>query len=118
MDIELREDARTMLEQKLAPQEFLRVTITEGGCAGLTYGAEVDRELKDTDRVIFTSGKIRIVADTTVEKYLNGLTIDYSDDLINGGLRFTNSKAKSTCGCGSSFNLSGFPIVEDGKCGR
>lgn len=107
-----------MLAKKLAQEEFLRVTITEGGCAGLTYGAEVDWEMRDTERVIFTSGPVRIVADESVEQYLDGLTIDYSDDLIGGGLQFKNSKAKSTCGCGASFNLSGFPVIENGKCGR
>ncbi len=116
MEITIRDKAREVLEKKLGPDEFLRITITEGGCAGLTYGAEIDRNLKEGERVILESGKVRIVAEDTNGQYLNGLTIDFSDDLISGGLRFTNTNARSTCGCGASFNLSGFPVVE-GKCG-
>lgn len=116
MNITIKEKAQEMLEAKLKPEEFLRVSITEGGCAGLTYGAEIDRVMKDGEKVILESGNIRVVAGNENVQYLNGLTIDYSDDLIAGGLRFTNSNARSTCGCGASFNLAGFPVIE-GKCG-
>lgn len=118
MEITIKEKAREMLENKLGDDEFLRVTITEGGCAGLTYGAEIDRNIKPGEKVVLESGKIRIVSDDNSTQYLNGLTVDYSDDLISGGLRFTNTNAKSTCGCGASFNLSGFPVIESGKCGN
>lgn len=104
-----------MLEKKLSPEEFLRVTVTEGGCAGLTYTAEIDKNMKEGESVVQQSGTVRIVSDNESAPYLNGLSIDYSDDLLSGGLRFANTNAKSTCGCGASFNLSGFP-VETGKC--
>jgi Fe-S cluster assembly iron-binding protein IscA len=29
--------------------------------------------------------------------------VDYSDDLIRSGFRFTNPHAKGSCGCGASF---------------
>ena len=118
MEITITEKAKDMLENKLGKDEFLRITITEGGCAGLTYGAEIDRTIKGDETVVLESGNIRIVAGNDTEKYLNGLTIDFSEDLLAGGLRFTNSNAKSTCGCGASFNLSGFPVIETGKCGN
>jgi len=116
MEITVKERAREMLGKKLDPGEFLRVTVTEGGCAGLTYGAEIDNAMREGESVILESGTIRIVADMAIARYLEGLTVDYSDDLIGGGLRFTNTQAKSTCGCGASFNLSGFPVIDSGKC--
>ena len=118
MKIIIQEKAREMLENKLEPGQFLRVGVTEGGCAGLTYSADIDREMKEGESVILQSGDIRIVSGPESSQYLDGLNIDYSDDLIYGGLQFTNSKAETTCGCGSSFNLSGFPVIEDGKCGK
>ena len=118
MEITIKEKAQEMLKRKLGPDEFLRVAITEGGCAGLTYSAKIDRGMKDGDRVVLSEGNIRVVADESSSKYLDGLLIDYSDDLINGGLQFTNSNTKSTCGCGQSFSLSGFPVIPDGKCGN
>ncbi len=118
MKIIIQEKAREMLKNKLEPGQFLRVVVTEGGCAGLTYSADIDREMKEGESVILQSGDIRVVSDPESSQYLDGLIIDYSDDLIGGGLQFTNEKTGSTCGCGASFNLSGFPVVENGKCGK
>lgn len=116
MNITIQEKAVTMLNNKLAAGQFLRIFVKEGGCAGLTYGASIDSEMKDGDSVIHTAGQIRIVTDAASAKFLDGLVIDYSDELINGGLQFTNSNTKTTCGCGQSFNLSGFPKIDSGKC--
>ena len=118
MNITILGKARQMLENKLEPGQFLRVGVTEGGCAGLTYSADIDRDMKEGESVILESGDIRIVSDPESSRYLDGLIIDYSDDLIYGGLQFTNTSAETTCGCGQSFNLAGFPVVEDGKCGK
>lgn len=116
MNITINEKAAAMLNNKLAAGHFLRVFVKEGGCAGLTYGAAITSEMKDGDSVIHTAGPIRIVTDAASAKFLDGLVIDYSDELINGGLQFTNSNTKTTCGCGQSFNLSGFPKIDGGKC--
>jgi len=118
MNIIIKEKAAEMLKNKLEEDQFLRVGVTEGGCAGLTYSAEIDREMIEGESVVVTEGNIRIVSDENSSKYLDGLQIDYSDDLINGGLQFTNSNTKTTCGCGQSFSLSGFPVIPDGKCGN
>ncbi len=118
MKIIIQEKAREMLGNKLEPGQFLRVVVTEGGCAGLTYSANIDREMRESESVILQSGDIRIVSDPESGQNLDGLTIDYSDDLIGGGLQFTNKNAGTTCGCGASFNLAGFPVIENGKCGK
>jgi iron-sulfur cluster assembly protein len=118
MNIIIQEKARQMLKNKLQPDQFLRVAVTEGGCAGLTYNADIDHQMKESESVVLESGDIRIVSDPESSRYLDGLTIDFSDELIGGGLQFTNTSAETTCGCGASFNLAGFPVIEDGKCGK
>jgi len=116
MDITIKEKAETMLNSKLTPGQFLRVFVKEGGCAGLTYGAAIASEMPPGESVVHTAGTIRVVTDVASVQFINGLVIDYSDELINGGLQFTNSNTKTTCGCGQSFNLQGFPKIEGGKC--
>jgi iron-sulfur cluster assembly protein len=119
MNIAITEKAKNILIKKeVGDENFLRIKVVEGGCAGLTYDAEIATDLQDGEAVIFQDGGIRIVSDAKSKQYLDGLNIDYSDDLVSAGLRITNVKSVSTCGCGSSFNLSGFPVVENGKCGR
>lgn len=116
MKIIINDNAEKMLKSKLKQGQFLRVAVTEGGCAGLTYTAEVAQGMDEGDSVVLEQGGIQVISDATSSKYLDGLVIDYSDDLFNGGLKFTNSNTKSTCGCGSSFSLSSFPEIQGGKC--
>ena len=52
---------------------------------------------------MFASGGVRILADRNSSQHVDGLEIDYSDDLINLGFRFRNPNASKACGCGSSF---------------
>jgi len=116
MKITIKENAEKMLQSKLTAGQFLRVKVTEGGCAGLTYAAEVSQEMNADDCLVLERGGIRVVSDSASHKYLDGLVIDYSDDLFKGGLKFSNVNSKSTCGCGSSFSLSSFPEIKGGKC--
>jgi iron-sulfur cluster assembly protein len=35
--------------------------------------------------------------------YLDGMTLDWKDSLIQSGFAFENPHAKKSCGCGTSF---------------
>ena len=66
----------------------------------------------EVDDVYYEDGPLRIVSDKVSSIYLDGLTIDFSDDLIEPGFRLTNGNAKGSCGCGSSFSTDSAPNVE------
>ncbi len=117
MNITITDKAKAMLGEKVSKESFLRVTVVEGGCAGMTYNAEIDDKMLEGESVILQTNEFRIISDQNSEQYLEGLTIDYSDDLISGGLRFDNPKGTS-CECGSSFGLAGFPTIGEKKCGH
>jgi len=82
---------------------FLRINVVPGGCSGRTYSAAVDTELDEADVILYEAGKLRVVTDPDSAEFLDGLQIDYSDDLIRSGFRFSNPNACGSCGCGSSF---------------
>jgi len=104
-----------MLQQQGADENrFVRVIVKSGGCAGMTYDAEIDSILRENEKVIHEDEGVIVISDTTSLPYLEGLTIDYSDDLISAGFRFSNSTNKSSCGCGASFALAGFPDLNQG----
>ncbi len=92
-----------LVGMKVTGEKFLRLAIVTGGCAGLTYDAGIDDKLQDDDVILFEKDGLRVLADMKSALYLDGLQIDYADDLLQAGFRFTNSKATKTCGCGSSF---------------
>ena len=86
-----------------APEKFLRIWVTEGGCAGMTYQASIDETATPFDSVVFDANQVKVVANRSSAQHLNGLQVDYSDDLIKMGFRFSNSLASKACGCGASF---------------
>lgn len=86
-------------------EKFLRITVVSGGCAGNTYSAAVDDTLAESDRLVYQEGRIRVIADPQSAPYLDGLRIDYSDDLVLSGFRLKNPGAVKSCGCGASFTV-------------
>lgn len=104
MKIDITERAKSMLGQSgIGKEKFLRICVKPGGCAGMTYDAMVEEAMKGGDVVIFEEGSIRIVADPMSLGFLDGLTIDYTDDLVQSGFKFSNPSCGSSCGCGASF---------------
>ena len=104
MNIEISSKAQDeLLGLKTDPNDFLRIKVIAGGCAGLTYHPGFDNEMTDDDVVIYDNNGLKVVADIRSALYTSGLEIDYSDDLINSGFRFANNKARKSCGCGQSF---------------
>ncbi|BAZ38875.1 HesB/YadR/YfhF-family protein [Calothrix sp. NIES-4101] len=83
---------------------WFRLTVKSGGCFGLFYDLSFTENLADSERTFNCNG-IQVAIDTENLTYLNGLTLDYSEDLVGGGFRFHNPQATSICGCGNSFSL-------------
>ena len=80
-------------------------SVEGGGCSGMNYKmTKFDRELNDRDKVI-KEGGLELIVPFSSFVYLIGTKIDFSDDLLNGGFKFTNPQANRTCGCGTSFSV-------------
>lgn len=90
--------------QSFTEDYFLRVSITSGGCSGLTYNLDFDNELKDKDQV-FDDNDVKVVCDLKSFLYLCNSTLEFSDDLEGKGFFFNNPNASRECGCGESFAL-------------
>lgn len=84
--------------------QFLRISVVSGGCTGMTYKASIDSTVTIKDEVIYNDNDIKIVADKRSALFLDGLNIDFSDDLIKTGFRLTNPNISESCACGSSFS--------------
>jgi len=111
--ITVSEKARTVLKKYGAGQDrLLRIRVKTGGCAGMTYDAELVKSAAEDEEVVYRDKDLAVVSDKRSCDFLEGLRIDYSDDLISAGFRFSNSSNESSCGCGASFSLAGFPALE------
>ena len=91
-------------EGKSTDEHFVRVTVTSGGCSGLTYNMDFDDQEQPNDQVFEDKG-IRIVTDLKSFLYLHNTTLEFSDGLNGKGFYFANPNAARTCACGESFSL-------------
>lgn len=89
-------------EEHLPDGFFVRVSVTSGGCSGLTYKMDFDNEAQPDDQVFHDNG-VRIVTDLKSFLYLFDSTLEFSGGLDGKGFHFTNPNAARTCGCGESF---------------
>jgi iron-sulfur cluster assembly protein len=93
---------KKMLEEQKLQNVFLRMGVKGGGCSGLSYSLEFDSELGPHDKKFDVDG-VAVVCDAKSYLYLNGTTLDYVTEGLQGGFTFINPQAKSSCGCGTSF---------------
>ena len=91
-------------EENLSEDYFVRVSVTSGGCSGLSYDLSFDNKQEETDK-IFEENEVRIIVDKKSFLYLVGTTLEYSGGLNGKGFVFNNPNANRTCGCGESFSL-------------
>jgi iron-sulfur cluster assembly protein len=82
-----------------------RLTVATKGCAGLTYQLGFDPVIQPTDALVQVD-TLAVAIDARSVDYVQGLLIDYTEDLMGGGFQFTNPQAVSVCDCGMSFAVA------------
>lgn len=96
---------RTLLVRENKPDAGLRLYISGGGCAGMSYGMSIDDTVSGDDAVVKTKG-IKVIVDKLSLIYLRGSKIDYVENLQTSGFQIDNPNAASSCGCGLSFKAN------------
>jgi iron-sulfur cluster assembly protein len=93
-----------MTKEGISPEQGgLRLGVQGGGCSGLSYNVRFDTQPRERDR-IFQFNDIRVFVDPKSFIYLNGMTLDYQETLMQQGFVFVNPQATKSCGCGTSFS--------------
>lgn len=97
------ERLKAMAEEQNIPAEErnLRLAVKVGGCSGFSYEMGFDAA-RPTD-VVSTIEGVKVIVDPKDVPQLAGLVIDFVDTVQEQGFKITNPNAKSTCGCGQSF---------------
>jgi iron-sulfur cluster assembly protein len=82
----------------------LRIAVVGGGCSGFSYSMAFENTPNMLDKT-YSYGDLKVFVDQASLLYLDGAEVDYVETLEGQGFKFNNPQVKSTCGCGSSFQV-------------
>ncbi len=109
VEMTVTESAITEIKKFLAGEDDLpetaglRVRVVPGGCSGFQYSLNIEEESRSGDFVM-DKGGIKLFVDMFSAQYLNGITVDYTSNMMGSGFTFENPNATGGCGCGTSFS--------------
>lgn len=87
------------------PAALFRLGVQPGGCMGMVYTLRLETVSSPGDRT-YESEQVRIVVDAQSLPFVEGVVLDYSEDLMGGAFRFQNPRAIASCECGHSFVMA------------
>ena len=94
---------KELIEEEKKPALMLRVFVSGGGCSGFQYGFTFEENANEDDTRVEKNG-VTLLIDPLSFQYLAGAEIDFQEGVQGAQFVIKNPNAKTTCGCGSSFN--------------
>jgi len=90
-----------------APGQYagVRVGVTNGGCAGMSYTMDYASEAKAFEEVMEDKG-VKIFIDPKAILFLIGTELDFVQEKLGARFVFNNPNQTSACGCGESVAIT------------
>jgi len=106
-DIQVTAAAQNRMHQQIADKGVagIRLSLRESGCSGLEYVMDFCDAPESGDHVLDFDGFSLFVDAASYEQALNGLVIDFEQDVLSSAFVFRNPNKKGECGCGVSFTV-------------
>ena len=106
--VKLTEAAAVRLQEIMANADGkylgLRVGVTNGGCAGMSYTMAYAEDTKPFEEVMEDKG-VKIFIDPKAILFLIGSEIDYETTKLASKFVFRNPNQTDACGCGESVTI-------------
>lgn len=83
---------------------YLRVGVTNGGCAGMEYVLDYAEAPEAFDELVEDRG-VRILVKADAVMFLLGSEIDYETTRLSSKFVFRNPNQTDACGCGESVTI-------------
>lgn len=83
----------------------VRVGVTNGGCAGMSYTMDYAEDIKPLDEVVEDKG-VRIFIDPKAILFLIGTEMDFVTEKLGARFVFNNPNQTASCGCGESVSIT------------
>ncbi len=88
----------------------VRVGVTNGGCAGMSYTMDYAEETRPLDEVVEDKG-VKIFIEPKAILFLLGTEMDFVREKLGARFVFNNPNQTAACGCGESVSIS--PAKDD-----
>ena len=82
----------------------VRVSVSSGGCAGMSYVMEYAKKINPHDEIVEDKG-VKVLIDSKAIMYLLGTEMDYKKEQLSSTFVFKNPNETERCGCGESFKI-------------
>jgi len=83
----------------------VRVGVTNGGCAGMSYTMDYAEAAEPLDEIVEDKG-VRIFVDPKAVMFLLGTEMDFKKDKLASRFVFSNPNQTDACGCGESVAIT------------
>ena len=98
------ERVKEIIAQSKEPIVGVRVGVSSGGCAGMSYVMEYAKKINPNDEIIDDKG-VKVLIDPKAIMYLLGTEMDYKKEELSSTFVFKNPDETERCGCGESFKI-------------
>ena len=98
------ERVKEIIAQSKEPIVGVRVGVSSGGCAGMSYVMEYAKKINPIDEIIVDKG-VQVLIDPKAIMYLLGTEMDYKKEELSSTFVFKNPNETERCGCGESFKI-------------
>jgi len=95
---------KEIVAQSKEPIVGVRVGVSSGGCAGMSYVMEYAKKINPNDEIIVDKG-VQVLIDPKAIMYLLGTEMDYKKEELSSTFVFKNPNETERCGCGESFKI-------------
>lgn len=105
--VSLTDAAADRVREIMAENEagYLRVGVTNGGCAGMEYVMDYVTEPEEFDEIVEDNG-VKIVVDSKAVLFLLGAIVDFETTALHEKFVFRNPNQTDACGCGESVTIA------------
>jgi len=107
--VRLTDAAATRLGEIMADSQGkylgVRVGVTNGGCAGMSYTMAYAEDAKPFEEVMEEKG-VKIFIDPKAILFLIGTEMDFITEKLGSRFVFNNPNQTAACGCGESVSIT------------
>jgi iron-sulfur cluster assembly protein len=83
----------------------VRVGVTNGGCAGMSYTMAYAEDVKPFEEVVEEKG-VKVIIDPKAVLFLIGTELDFVQEKLGARFVFNNPNQTAACGCGESVSIT------------